>query len=122
MCRVRYLSGPPVRFFAARNRARDADKLGAHLIGRQADLRVAVSSQIDELEVRSDPSESIRPSARSAHRSQLGKAGLERAHQRVDLRFSHRRGECARPRADDDATFVVEVIEQRLESARVVGL
>jgi hypothetical protein len=71
---------PAVRFFAPRNGARDADKLGAHLIGRQADLRVAVSCQIDELEVRSDSSESIRPSARSAHRSQLGKAGLERPH------------------------------------------
>ena len=62
-----------------------------------------------------------RPTARSAHRSQLGKAGLERAYQRVDLRFGHRRGEHARARADDDATFVVEVIEQRLESARLVG-
>src|SRR6476620_640359 len=61
------------------------------------------------------------PSARSAHRSQLGKAGLERRHQRVDLRFGHRRGERARTRADDDATFVVEVIEQRLKSARLVG-
>jgi hypothetical protein len=49
-----------------------------------------VSSQIDKLVVRSDPSESIRPSPRSAHRSQLGKAGLERPHQRVDLRFGHR--------------------------------
>ena len=59
--------------------------------------------------------------ARSAHRSQLGKAGLERPYQRVDLRFGHRRGERARPRADDDATFVVEVIEQRLESARLAS-
>ena len=62
-----------------------------------------------------------RPSARSCHRSQLCKAGLERPHQRVDLRFGHRRGEHARTRADDAATFVVEVIEQRLESARLVG-
>ena len=46
--------GPPVRTFAARNGARDADKLGAHLIGRQSDLRMTVSAQIDELEVRSD--------------------------------------------------------------------
>jgi hypothetical protein len=45
--------GPPVRTFAARNGARDADKLGAHLIGRQSDLRITVSSEIDELEVRS---------------------------------------------------------------------
>src|ERR1700741_3557106 len=61
----------------------------------------------------------IRPSARSAHLNQLGEAGLERPYQRVDLRFGHRRGERARTRADDDATFVVEVIEQRLESARL---
>src|SRR5262249_40619217 len=62
-----------------------------------------------------------RPSARSAHRSQLGKAGLVRLHQRVDLHFGHWRGERARTRADDAATFIVEVIEQRLESARLVG-
>jgi len=66
-------------------------------------------------------SQSIRPSARSAHPSQLGKAGLERTYQRVDLRFGHRCGERARPRADDAATFVVKVFEQRLESARLVG-
>jgi hypothetical protein len=54
---------PAVRFFVPRNRAGDADKLGAHLIGRQSDLRITVSPQIDELEVRSDPSQSIRPSA-----------------------------------------------------------
>ena len=53
----------------------------------------------------------------SAHRSQLGKAGLERPHQRVDLRFVHRRGERARTSADDAATFAVKMIEQRLESA-----
>src|SRR6185436_14784892 len=35
-----------------RNRARYADKLGAHLISRQSDLRITVSSKIDELEVR----------------------------------------------------------------------
>src|SRR6185503_5456625 len=45
--------GPPVRTFAARNGARDADKLGAHLIGRQLNLRITVSSKIDELEVQS---------------------------------------------------------------------
>ena len=84
-------------------------------------VRISVSPKVDEIEVRSAPSQSIRPSARSAHRSQLGKAGLERPHQRVDLRFGHRRGEHARTRADDAATFVVEVIEQRLESARLVG-
>ncbi len=44
---------PAVRFFAPRNGARDADELGAHLGGGQADLCIAVSSQIDELEVRS---------------------------------------------------------------------
>jgi hypothetical protein len=56
--------------------------------------------------MRSDLSESIRPSTRSAHRSQLFKAGLERRHQGVDLRFGHRRGERARTRADDSAIFV----------------
>src|SRR5262245_7479277 len=44
---------PAVRSFATRNGTRDADKLGAHLIGRQSDLRITVSAQIDELEVRS---------------------------------------------------------------------
>jgi hypothetical protein len=89
--------------------ANAAENVGAGVqIVRNADRRA-----------RSSPSPSIRPSARSAHRSQLGKAGLERPHQRVDLRFGHRRGEHARTRADDAATFVVKVIEQRLESARL---
>ena len=42
---------PAVRFFTPRNRARDADELGAHRIGRQADLGVAVSAEIDELDI-----------------------------------------------------------------------
>ena len=70
----------------------------------------------------SAPPQESRPFARSGHRSQLGKAGLVRPDQRVDLRFGHRRGERARARADDDATFVVEVLEQRLEAARLVGI
>ena len=60
--------GPAVRAFAARNRARDADELGAHLIGRQSDLRIAVSSQIDELEVRREIRVGQRP-ARSGRSS-----------------------------------------------------
>src|SRR5580765_3097159 len=40
--------GAAVRSVAARNGTRDADELGAHLLGRQLDLRVAVSSKIDE--------------------------------------------------------------------------
>ena len=46
---------PAVRFFAPRYRAGNADKLGGYLIGRRSDLRISVSSQIGELEVRSDP-------------------------------------------------------------------
>ena len=69
----------------------------------------------------SAPPQESRPFARSGHRSQLGKAGLVRPDQRIDLRFGHRRGERARSRADDAATFVVEVIERHLESARLVG-
>src|SRR6185436_12916599 len=45
---------PAVRSVAARNGARDADELGAHLLGRQSDLRIAVSSQIEEREVRGE--------------------------------------------------------------------
>src|ERR1044072_7771881 len=55
--------GPPVRSFAARNGARDADKLGAHLIGRQLHLRITVSSKIYELEVRSQIRIGQRPRA-----------------------------------------------------------
>src|SRR5678816_1904225 len=46
--------GPSVRSFAARNRAWDADKLGAHLSGRQLDLRITMPSKVHELEVRSE--------------------------------------------------------------------
>src|SRR5215213_2770174 len=55
--------GPPVRSFAARNGAWDTDKLGAHLIGRQLDLRITVSSKIYELEVRSQIRVGHRPCA-----------------------------------------------------------
>src|SRR6185369_8027707 len=44
--------GPAVRFFAPYNGARNADKLGAHLIGRQLDLRVSVTARVNELEMR----------------------------------------------------------------------
>src|SRR3954453_8473785 len=37
---------------AARNRAGDADELGSHLIAAEPNLRVAVTTEIDELEVR----------------------------------------------------------------------
>ena len=42
-----------VGFFDAGDGAWDADELGAHLFCGQADLGVAVSAEIDELEVRS---------------------------------------------------------------------
>src|SRR5262249_29159190 len=63
--RVKYPipDGPAVRSFAARNGARDADKLRAHLLGRQLDLRITVSSEIDELEVRSEIRVGQRPCA-----------------------------------------------------------
>src|SRR5204862_413703 len=49
--------------FAARNGARDADELGAHLFGRQSDLRITVSSEIEKLEVRSQIGVGQRPCA-----------------------------------------------------------
>ena len=55
--------GPAVRFFAPRNGARDTDKLGPHRIGRQSDLRITMSSKIDELEVRSQIRVGERPGA-----------------------------------------------------------
>src|SRR4051794_25603705 len=55
--------GPPVCSFAARDWARDADKLGAHLSGRQLDPRITVSTKIDELEVRSQLRIGQRPCA-----------------------------------------------------------
>src|SRR6185503_20531131 len=54
---------PAVRSVAASNGAWDADELGAHLIGRQPDLRIAVSSQIEEREVRRDIRVGQRPCA-----------------------------------------------------------
>src|SRR4051812_18529101 len=62
-CKTRLPEWAAVRFFAPRNGARDADKLGAHRIGGQSDLRIAVSSKIDELEVRSQIRVGERPGA-----------------------------------------------------------
>src|SRR6185436_11780450 len=55
--------GSSVGRFAARDGARDADELGAHLIGRQSDLGIAVSSQIKERKVRSQIRIGQRPCA-----------------------------------------------------------
>src|SRR6185503_10179452 len=54
---------PTVRSLAARNGARNANELGAHLIGRQSDLRITMSSKIYELEVRSQIRVRQRPCA-----------------------------------------------------------
>src|SRR5438477_3843091 len=66
-----------VWFFATRNGARDADELSAHLIGRQSDLCVAVSAQIDELEVRSQIRVRERPGALQVEALCIFQAGTD---------------------------------------------
>ncbi len=93
---------PAVRFFAPRNGARDADELGAHLIGRQSDLRITVSAEIDELEVRSQIRVGERPGALQVEALCIFEARTDAVLQQhvegpVRLRLSRPVGEKERP-------------------------